>query len=84
MPSAVKIKAGKYGTAIGMLLERGGSFQTRYEHTLIVNVEQRKVLEEAGLIETGESREGSGKKHGHKQDAGRKVPGTARRPEPGH
>jgi hypothetical protein len=70
MPAAVKIKAGKYGTAIGMLLERGGSFQTRYERTLIVNAEQRKALEEAGLVETSGSKEGSGKKHGHKKDAG--------------
>ena len=42
MPTAVKIKAEKYGRAIGMLLERGGTFQTRHQHTLIVNSEQRK------------------------------------------
>jgi len=37
MPAAVKIKSGKYGRAIGLLLERGGAFQTRHERTLIVN-----------------------------------------------
>ena len=46
MPVAVKIKAGKYGTAIRLLLERGGAFQTRHERTLIVNSEQKKVLED--------------------------------------
>ena len=67
---AVKIKADKYGTAIGLLLRRGGSFQTRYEHTLIVNSEQLKVLQEADVIETNGLKEGSGKKHGRKKDAG--------------
>jgi hypothetical protein len=36
MPTAVKIKAGKYGSAIGLLLEHGCAFQTRHERTLIV------------------------------------------------
>jgi hypothetical protein len=70
MPAAVKIKAGKYGRAIGLLLERGGAFQTRYERTLIVNPEQKKALEEAGLIEIEGLKEGSGKDDGHKKDAG--------------
>jgi hypothetical protein len=52
MSAAVKIKAGKYGSAIGLLLERGGVFQTRHERTLIVNSEQKKALEEANLVET--------------------------------
>jgi hypothetical protein len=69
VPAAVKIKAGKYGTAIGMLLERGGTFQTRHERTLIVNSEQKKVLETADLIETTGVKEGSGKEYGHKKDA---------------
>jgi hypothetical protein len=51
MPTAVKIKTGDYGRAIGMLLRRGGSFQTRHENILIVNSEQRKALEEADLVE---------------------------------
>ena len=68
MPAVVKIKPSKYGTAIGLLLERGGAFQTRHEHTLIVNGEQKKALEEAGLIETNGAKEG--KHHGHKKDAG--------------
>jgi hypothetical protein len=67
MPVALKIKAGKYGTAIGLLLKRGGSFQTRHERTLIVNSEQRKVLEEADLVETNGLK--SGKEHAHKKDA---------------
>jgi hypothetical protein len=70
MPAAVKIKPKKYGTAIGLLLERGGSFQTRHERILIVNYEQQKALEEAGLIESEGSKEGSGKDNGHKENAG--------------
>jgi hypothetical protein len=60
MPTVVRIKAGKYGRAIGLLLERGGAFQTRHERTLIVDSEQRKVLEEANLVETNGLTEGSG------------------------
>jgi hypothetical protein len=51
MPEAVRIKAGQYGRAIGLLLERGGAFQTRYERMLIVNSQQKKALEEASLIQ---------------------------------
>jgi hypothetical protein len=69
MPAPVKIKAGKYGRAIGMLMERGGTFQTRHRHTLIVNSEQRKVLEEADLVETNELTPEAGKVNGHKKDA---------------
>jgi hypothetical protein len=70
MPIAVKIRAGKYGSAIGLLLERGGTFQTRHERTLIVNADQKKALEEADLVETNGFKEGSGKKNGDKKDAG--------------
>jgi hypothetical protein len=70
MPAAAKIKAGKYGTAIRLLLERGGAFQTRPERTLIVNAAQKKALEEADLVETNRLKEGSGREHGHKKDAG--------------
>ena len=70
MPAAVKIKAGKYGNAIGLLLERGGSFQTRPELTLIVNPDQRKALEEAGLVEANGRKDDSGKKNARKKDAG--------------
>ena len=70
MPAAVKIKPGKYGSAIGLLLERGGAFQTRHERTLIVNSEQKKVLEEADLVETNGLKEGAGKEHGRKKDTG--------------
>jgi hypothetical protein len=52
VPAAVKIKVGKYGSAIGLRLERGGAFQTRHERTLLVNAAQKKALEEAGLVET--------------------------------
>jgi hypothetical protein len=69
MPAAVKIKAGKYGSAIGLLLERGGAFQTRYERTLIVNSEQKAALEAAGLVEFNGSKQGAGKTHGQKKDA---------------
>ncbi len=70
MPAAEKIKAGKYGSAIGLLLERGGAFQTRHERTLIVNADQRKAVEEADLVETNGLKEGSGKEYGHKKNAG--------------
>jgi hypothetical protein len=70
MPAAVKIKAGKYGTAIGVLLERGGTFQTRHERTLIVSPEQKKALEEADLVEVNGLQEGSVKGHGQKKGAG--------------
>jgi hypothetical protein len=70
MPAAVRIKVGKYGSAIGLLLERGGTFQTRHQRTLIVNSDQRKALENSGLVETDGWTEGSGKEHGHKKDAG--------------
>ena len=68
MPAPVKIKAGKYGRAIGMLLERGGTFQTRHRHTLIVNSEQRKILEEAHLVETNGLTEGTRGNHAKKKD----------------
>jgi hypothetical protein len=70
MPAAVRIKAGKYGSAIGLLLERGGAFQTRHERTLIVDSDQKKALEEADLVETNGLKQGSGRQHGHKKDAG--------------
>jgi hypothetical protein len=70
MPAAVKIKAGKYGRAIGLLLERGGAFQTRHERTLIVDSEQKKALQEADLLEANGLNEGSSKDNGHKKDAG--------------
>jgi hypothetical protein len=70
MPAAVKIKAGKYGRAIGLLLERGGAFQTRHERTLIVNAAQKTALEQAGLVEFNGMKQGTAKKHGHKKDAG--------------
>jgi len=69
MPTAVKIKAGKYGTAINLLLMRGGSFQTRHERTLIVNSEQKKALEEADLVETNGLKQEPGKDHGQEKDA---------------
>ena len=70
MPAAVRIKAGKYGSAIGLLLERGGVFQTRHERTLIVNSEQKEALEEAGLVEANGLRGQSGKEHDHRKNAG--------------
>ena len=67
MVAAVKIKAGKYGSAIGLLLERGGAFQTRQERTLIVNSDQRKALEDANLVETNGSSKESGTANGQKK-----------------
>jgi hypothetical protein len=70
MPAAVKIKAGKYGSAIALLLERGGAFQTRHERTLVVTAEQKKALEQADLIEEKALRRGFGKEHGDQKNAG--------------
>lgn len=66
---SVKIKAGKYGSAIGLLLERGGVFQTRPERTLVVTADQVKALEAAQLIDSN-GKEGLSKSHAHKKDAG--------------
>jgi hypothetical protein len=46
----VKIKADKYGQAIGLLLQMGGGFQTRFERTLIVTPQQQQALKEAGFV----------------------------------
>jgi hypothetical protein len=70
MPAAVKIKAGSYGRAIGLLLERGGAFQTRHERTLIVTSEQKRVLEEADLVEANEGKQGSDQTDGQERHAG--------------
>jgi hypothetical protein len=70
MPAVVRIKAGKYGSAIGLLLERGGGFQTRHERTLIVDAAQWKALEQAGLVDTNGLKRESGKEHGQKKGAG--------------
>ncbi len=70
MPEAVRIKSGRYGSAIGLLLERGGAFQTRHERTLIVNSDQKTALEKADLVETNGLRERAGKEHGQEKDAG--------------
>jgi hypothetical protein len=69
MPAAIKIKKGKYGTAIRLLLERGAAFQSRHERTLIVNSDQKKVLEEAGVVETNGSTETAGTKNARKKNA---------------
>lgn len=62
----VKIKAEMYGEAIAMLLRHGGGFQTRFEDILIVNPQQRRMLDEAGFVETngiqGKARKPRGKK----------------------
>ena len=68
MVAAVKIKAGKYGSAIGLLLERGGTFQTRQERTLIVDFEQKKALEDAELVETNGLAKEPGKGNGKKSN----------------
>jgi len=70
MPAAVRIKAGKYGRAIGLLLERGGAFQTRHERSLIVDAAHKRALENAGLVETNGLKQTSGKGDGQKKDAG--------------
>ncbi len=63
---AVKIKADKYGAAIWLLLKRGGTFQTRFENTLIVGRDQQRALEAAGFVMVNgaeaKSRKGRGKK----------------------
>jgi hypothetical protein len=63
---AIKIKPDKYGAAIGLLIRMGGGFQTRFEDTLIVNAEQRRILEEAGFVETNGSEPKTRKPRGKK------------------
>src|SRR5262249_55217542 len=41
MHAAAGIKSGKFGTAIGLLVERGGAFPTRHARTLIVNADPK-------------------------------------------
>ena len=60
----VKIKPDKYGNAIGLLIRLGGGFQTRFENTLIVTAEQRRILEEAGFVDTSPSRKNASKARG--------------------
>jgi hypothetical protein len=62
----VKIKPDKYGAAISLLITMGGSFQTRFEDTLIVDRDQRRALEQAGFVAANGAkarpRVGNGKK----------------------
>jgi hypothetical protein len=62
----VDIKPDKYGPAIALLLQRGEGFQTRFERKLIVNAQQRQVLEKAGFLAVNggarTSRKGRGEK----------------------
>lgn len=59
MPTAVRIEEGKYGSAIMLLVRMGGSFETRYKRTLIVNSEQKRALEKAGFVAANGSRKNS-------------------------
>jgi hypothetical protein len=62
----VKIKSGKYGQAIAMLLQMGEGFQTRFQRTLIVNSQQRRILEEAGFVATNGAATKTGNRRGEK------------------
>lgn len=62
----VKIKSGKYGQAIAMLLQMGEGFQTRFQRTLIVNSRQRRILEEAGFVAANGAATKSGNRRGEK------------------
>jgi hypothetical protein len=63
---AVKIKPNKYGAAISLLIRLGGGFQTRFENTLIVNAEQRRILEAAGFVAANGSERKTRKPRGKK------------------
>jgi hypothetical protein len=63
----VKIKPDKYGQAIAMLLQLGGGFQTRFERTLIVNLQQQRLLEDAGFVAA------NGARHKTRKDRGEKA-----------
>ena len=63
---AVKIKADKYGQAIALLLQMGAGFQTRFERTLVVNSEQRRALEAAGLVAANGSGQQTRRERGEK------------------
>ena len=62
----VRIKPGKYGQAIAMLLQMGEGFQTRFQRTLIVNSQQRRVLHDAGFVATNGAATKSGNRRGEK------------------
>ena len=64
----VKIKPDKYGKAIGLLLEMGGGFQTRHERTLIVNSQQRRILQEAGFVASNGTVPSTRKRRGEKAE----------------
>ncbi|GEM_PF-4693675 len=63
---ALKIKDDKYGQAIALLLQMGGGFQTRFQRTLIVNSEQRRMLESAGCVASNGSPSKTRKARGEK------------------
>ena len=60
----LKIKPGKYGQAIAMLLQMGEGFQTRFQRTLIVNSQQRRILEEAGFVASNGAATKTGNRRG--------------------
>jgi hypothetical protein len=62
----VKIKSGKYGQAIAILLQQGEGFQTRFQRTLIVNSQQRRILEEAGFVAPNGAATETGNRRGEK------------------
>jgi hypothetical protein len=62
----VKIKAEKYGAAIGLLMRMGAGFQTRFRDMLIVNSEQLHALEEAGFVEANGNETKTRKRRGEK------------------
>lgn len=62
----VKIKSGKYGQAIAMLLQMGEGFQTRFQRTLIVSSQQRRILEEAGFVAANGAATRTGNRRGEK------------------
>lgn len=67
MPAAVKIKENNYGDAILLLAKKGGTFQTQHERTLIVDPEQKRLLEEAGFVESNGSRKTTGSSRGQRK-----------------
>ena len=62
----VKIKPGKYGQAIAVLLQMGEGFQTRFKRTLIVNSQQRRILQDAGFVVTNGTATKTGNRRGEK------------------
>lgn len=57
MPAIAIRDEEKYGKALGLLIRRGGTFQTRPTRVLVIGLRQLEALVEAGLVRKSNHRE---------------------------